>query len=171
MEIQIVEILAGGGIETAFKELGIEAKCTYKSPKTTYYEVWEIAKDDMLLLECTPSWPKKYGWWRYCDGSNMGPVNYDFTIKGQPIIAWLRDGTREDLERDWAHEPKAEKEAYNFDFEEYAKDNIITDYTDLLEYFCDHCGCSVESNVFALAKDLAEANHMSVAQLFTKYQG
>lgn len=170
MESQIIEILAGNGIETAFKELGIEAKCTYKNPKSTYYEVWEIEKDDMLMLEFVSNWPKKYGWWRYSEGSNMGDVDYDFTIKGQPIIAW-QNGVIEDLKSDWEHETKKNKEFYNFNVEEYIEDNITTDYTDLLEYFCNHCGCSVESNVCALAQDLAKANNMTVAQLFAKYQG
>ena len=170
MEIKIVEILAGGGIETAFKELGIEAKCTYKSPKTTYYEVWEIAEDDRMLMEYTPSWPDRYGWWVYADGSNLGDPNAELTINNQKLLAWCDEWRVEDLKTDWERETKDEKEAYDFDFEKY-KEDWLMNYHDLLEYFSNHIGASTASNVFALANDLAKANHMSVAQLFTKYQG
>ena len=170
MEIEMIEILAGGGIETAFKELGIEAKCTYKSPKATDYEVWEIAKDDMLMMEFVANWPDKYGWWAYSEGSVMGDSNAELTIKGQKIFAWLDEGRVDLLKYNWEHESKEEQEAYNFDFDEYVADWLM-DYYDLLEYFSNHLGASKISNVCALAQDLAKFNHMSMAQLFTKYQG
>lgn len=170
MEIQMIEILAGGGIETAFKELGIEAKCTYKSPKATDYEVWEIAKDDMLMMEFVANWPDKYGWWTYSGGSVMGDVNAELTVNNKKISAWLDEGKVEALKYYWEHESREERKAYDFDFDEYVADWLM-DYHDLLEYFSNHLGASKVSNVFALAQDLAKANNMSVAQLFTTYQG
>lgn len=170
MESQIIEILAGGGIETAFKELGIKAKCTYKSPKNTWYEIWELEKDDMMMMEFVANWPDKYGWWTYSDGSVMGDVNKEITINGQKILAWLDVDRVEALRYDWEHESKDEKEAYNFDFDAYVKD-WLTDYPNLLEYLALHLGASKASNVFALSQDLAKANKMSVARLFTTYLG
>ena len=170
MDSKVVEILAGGGIETAFKELGIEATCTYKNPEATLYEVWEITKDDMMMMEFVANWPDKYGWWTYSDGSVMGNVNKDMTINGQKILAWLDEGRVDALRYDWEHESKEEKEAYNFNFDEYV-DDWYTDYPNLLEYFALHLGASKASNVFALSQDLAKANNMSVAQLFTTYLG
>ena len=171
METVLVEILAGDGIETAFKELGIEAKCTYKQTKTPHYEVWEIAEDDMFMMDLVSNWPDRYGWWTYSEGSNMGSVNHDITINGKAVTAWMRDGLMDDLRRDWERETKKNKEIYDFDFAKYAEDNIFTDYHNLLEYFCDHLGASKASNVFALAKDLAKYNKMTIAELFKTYQG
>ena len=171
MEIVLIEILAGNGIETAFKELGVEAKCTYKQTKTPHYEVWEIAEDDMFMMDLVSNWPDRYGWWTYSDSSNIGSVNHDITINGKTVTAWMRDGLMDDLRRDWERETKKNKEFYDFDFAKYAEDNVFTDYNNLLEYFCDHLGASTASNVFALAKDLANSNRMTVAELFKTYQG
>lgn len=49
----MAEILAGNGIHRAFKELGIDAKKTYKSAHKPYYEVWEVDKKDIRTLEET----------------------------------------------------------------------------------------------------------------------
>lgn len=84
----MAEILAGNGIHRAFKELGIEAKRTYKSAHEPYYEVWEIDKKDMRTLEETYEWPDEWGWWRYAKGSNMGSAVEFFTINGQFMIGW-----------------------------------------------------------------------------------
>ena len=43
-------------------------------------------------------------------------------------------------------------------------------YDSLLDYFCYGIGASLESNVIALAVDLARANGMSVARLFQTYE-
>lgn len=46
-----VEIIGGEGIELAFKDLNINAKCTYKSKQLPFYaEVWEISVDDFKML-------------------------------------------------------------------------------------------------------------------------
>lgn len=89
----MAEILAGGGIYKAFKELDIDAKRTYKSTHKPYYEVWEINKKSLRVLEETYEWPDEWGWWRFAKGSNQGTPADFFTVNGQPMIGWeTRDG-------------------------------------------------------------------------------
>lgn len=89
----MAEILAGNGIHKAFKELGIDAKRTYKSAHKPYYEVWEIDKKGFRTLEETYEWPDDWGWWRFAKGSNQGTPADFFTVNGQFMIGWeTRDG-------------------------------------------------------------------------------
>lgn len=165
-----VEILAGGGIKTAFKELGIEATRTYKGTDKTHYQVWEIEKSDMLKLDEMSEWPDHYGWWRYTKGSNMGTACSFFTVNGKELIAW--DGPyREDLRDDWDDEPIEEKEYYHYSFKEYEESWKPHKYDTLSDYFCDELGASTPKNVCALSVDLARANGLTMAKLFEIYEG
>ena len=47
----MAEIFGGNGLHKAFKALNIEAKRTYKSSHEPYYEVWELNKKDLKVLE------------------------------------------------------------------------------------------------------------------------
>jgi hypothetical protein len=136
----MAEILAGNGIQTAFKELGIKAKRTYKSSHEPFYEVWELDKKDLKVLEDTSEWLDSWGWWRSAKGSNLGTAADFLTINGQFMIGWeSRDG----------------------------KDT----YDTLLDYFRHGIGACMESNIIALAVDLARANGKTVANLFKIYEG
>lgn len=163
-----VEILAGGGIQNAFKALGINAKRTYKMSHEPYYEIWEIDKKDMKALEETSEWSNEWGFFRCAKGSNLGTACSLFTVNGKELIAW--DGSRrEDLYNDW--ELEEEKEQYHYSFKEYEESMMPREYDTLLEYMCNEIGASLESNVIALAVDLGRANGKTVAQLFQIYQG
>ena len=169
-----VEILGGNGVEFTFNEFKIKAKKTYETvvenekdhPK---YEVYEIDKSDLKLLE-TISWADDFGWYRYAKGSNMGTPYSFFKINGCDLIAW--DGAkRDDLREWWTNEPIEEKEAYHYSFKEYEDEVMPREYSSLTEYMCDELGASTESNVCALAVDLAKANGMTMGQLFEIYEG
>lgn len=135
-----VELLAGDGINKAFKELSIKATRTYYND-TCPFQVWEIDKKDLHLLDEAPEWDDSWGWWRYAKGSNMGTPCDFFTINGQFMIGW---------------EPtNLKKESYD----------------SLLTYLCDGFGVSTETNVAALTKDLAKANGMTLTKLFKTYEG
>ena len=163
-----VEILAGGGIQNAFKALGINAKKTYKMSHEPYYEIWEIDKKDMKALEETSEWSNEWGFFRYAKGSNLGTACSLFTVNGKELIAW--DGSRrEDLYDDW--EVEEEKEQYHYSFKEYEESMMPRQYDTLLEYMCNEIGASLESNIIALAVDLGRANGKTVAQLFETYEG
>lgn len=89
----MAEILTGGGINKAFKTLGIKAKRTYKSSYEPSYEIWELNKNDLKTLDEAPEWPKEFGWYKYAKGSNMGTAADFFTVNGQFMIGWeTRDG-------------------------------------------------------------------------------
>ena len=89
----MAEILAGGGIHKAFKDLDIKAKRTYKGSKEPYYEVWELDKNGLKVLEDTLEWPDEWGYWRFAKGSNMGTAAEFLTVNGQFMIGWeTRDG-------------------------------------------------------------------------------
>lgn len=165
-----VEILAGGGIKTAFKELGIEAIRKYRGVEKPHCQVWELEKSDMQKMDEATEWPDHYGWWRYAKGSNMGTACSIFTVNGHELIAW--DGTRrEDLRDDWDNEPNEVKAEYHYLYRNYEEDRMPHKYDTLLDYFCDEIGASAESNVCSLAVDLARANGMSLAKLFKIYEG
>ena len=50
-------------------------------------------------------------------------------------------------------------------------DHYNDEYDTLLDYMCDEIGASQPRNVCALAVDLARANGISMAELFSIYQG
>ena len=166
----MAEILGGGGLHKAFKELGIQAIRTYRGKEKPHYEVWELFKDELKKLEYTPEWKDEWGWWRYAKGSNMGTPFDFFTVNSRELIAW--DGPkREDLRDDWNDEPNEEKAAYHYSFKEYEDVLYPHVYDSLLTYMYEELGASVERNVCALAVDLARANGMTMAQLFATYEG
>jgi hypothetical protein len=166
----MAEILAGGAIHKAFRELGIEAKRTYKSSHEPYYQVWEIDKKDIHALEEEEEWQDSYGWWRAVKGSNMGTACSLFTVNGKELIAW--DGSRrEDLYNDWWDETFEEKAAYHHSFKEYEETMMPRKYDSLLDYFHMEIGVGMETNICALAMDLARANGKTMAGIFETYEG
>ena len=136
----MAEILAGGNINKAFKELGIKAKRTFKSVHEPYYEIWDIDKKDLKILNETTEWDDNWGWHRSAKGSNLGTAASFLTINGQFMIGW---------------ESREGKDTYDT----------------LLDYFRQGIGAGMESNIIALAVDLARANGKTVAKLFELYEG
>lgn len=86
-----IEILCGGNIKKAFKELDINATKTYHGKEEPHYQVWEIDKKDLHTLENT-IWQDNWGWWRYAKGSNLGTACEFYTVNNQFMIGWkMRD--------------------------------------------------------------------------------
>ena len=170
----MIEILAGDGIEYAFDELNISAKKTYqgKEDATSYYEVWELSEEDFKKLSTITEeeWQDDYGWYRYAEGSIMGPTNATFTINRREMLAW--DGIRRlDLLDQWRGESESTKMIFYHSFKEYEYYFMPRKYRKLTEYLCDELGVSTERNVCALTVDLAKANNMTLAELFKIYEG
>lgn len=166
----MAEILGGGALYKAFRELGIEATRTYKGREKPHYQVWELSKDNLKKLECIEEWKDEWGWWRYAKGSNMGTPFDFFAVNGKELIAW--DGyKREDLILEWAAESDEEKAAYHHSLKEYEEALYPRVYKNLTTYMCEELGASMERNVCALAVDLARANGMTMAKLFETYEG
>lgn len=170
----VVEIL-GDKMHKVFKENGISYTKTYSkrcNPKKNHdphYEVYEISQGDMKKLEEVFEMP--FGsWWRYAKGCNLGTPFDFFTVNGKELIAW-GGRKRDDLRDDWDDESDEEKAAYHYSFKEYEEANYPYKYETLTEYMCDEIGASMESNVCALAVDLARANGLTMAKLFELYEG
>lgn len=167
----VVEILGGGSLYKAFKELGIRATRTYKGSDKPHYEVWELSKEDLKKMEYGTEWKDEWGWWRHAKGSNMGTPFDFFTVNGEELIAWEDSYRRQDLMDDWDDESDDEKAAYNYSFREYEEAMHTHNYDKLTTYMCDELGASNSANVCALAVDLARANGMTMARLFETYEG
>ena len=166
----MAEIFGGNGLHKAFKALNIEAKRTYKSSHEPYYEVWELNKKDLKVLEEIMEWDNTWGWWRNAKGSNMGTACSLFVVNGKELIAW--DGPRrEDLRNDWDNESDEEKAACHYRFKEYEEIYMPHTYDTLLEYMRKELCASMESNICALAVDLARVNGVSMGRLFEMYEG
>lgn len=84
----MAEIFGGGGLQNAFRSLGIDAKMTYKGSREPYYEVWELSKKDLRALEEVLEWPDEWGFFRFSKGSNMGSAAEFLNINGQFMIGW-----------------------------------------------------------------------------------
>ena len=97
-------------------------------------------------------------------------VSVSNTVNGKELIAW-GGPKRDDLRDDWDAEPDEEKAAYHYSFKEYEETNYPYKYETLTEYMCDEIGASMESNVCALAVDLARANGLTMSRLFELYEG
>lgn len=166
----MAEIFGGNGLHRAFKALNIDAKRTYKSAHEPYYEVWELDHKSLKMLEEVEEWNDNWGWWRHAKGSNMGTACSFFTVNGKELIAW--DGPRrEDLFNDWMNESDEEKAACHYSFKEYEETFMPHTCDTLLEYMRKELGASMETNICALAVDLARANGMSMSKLFQTYEG
>lgn len=167
----MAEILGGGALYKAFRELGIEATRTYKGKEKPHYQVWELSKDDLKKLECIDDWNDEWGWWRFAKGSNQGTPFDFFTVNGRELIAWEDSYRDKDLLDSWEDMPYEEREEYHYSFREYKKTMRSHTYDNLTTYMCDELGASQPRNVCALAVDLARANGMTMAKLFEVYEG
>ena len=91
----MAEILGGGALYKAFRELGIEATRTYKGKEKPHYQVWELSKDDLKKLEYNAEWKDEWGWFCHSNGEHRGTA-YDFlTINDIGVIAW-QEGCKQD---------------------------------------------------------------------------
>ena len=127
-----------------FDKTDIKGKRTYKGEM---WEVWEV--DDynyQLMDEMTEEVFEELcpdGMWRYNEGSILGIPTSKFFVNGRVLTAWV--GNYHDSDK--------------------------LAYPSLLHYMEWEHGVSQCKNVCALAKDLAKYNHMTMAELFEKYQG
>jgi hypothetical protein len=150
------EILTMGDITKDFNRLGITIRQTYKTNDSDEYGVCEVTDEEFKIL-CDEPDDVAGTWedcgWRYCEGSNQGIPSEKLVVNNKKLICW--------------YEPYEDDEEGLEDEEE----PCTPQYTNLLEYLCDHMGCSQPRNVCALTKDLAKYNNMKLSELFKIYQG
>lgn len=144
--MKTIEILAGDGIEQAFKDLDIVFERTYfkvydMEPLEYSLGVYELSEEDFkykLDVVSDDDWKDEWGWWRQSEGSNMGPIDDTLTINKHKIYAWYEG-------------------------------NGFRKYNSLIEYFNDHLNISSESNICHLSMDLAKRNNLTLGQLFSRF--
>lgn len=172
--------IIGENLRGIFKKLGLDARPTYsgKIGGWSHFEVWEIT-DEVFEKISDISYEEwndlcqdisTNSWWRYPEESNMGKVNSIFTINGEKIVAWRNKYYVEDLFTEYFELDEEEKKEYA-DAEDFVNTWLTRGYRNLMEYFTEELHISNETNVCALATDLAEYNGMSVGQLFAIYGG
>lgn len=177
-----VEILAGDGIENAFKALSIKANCTYKrrmpSEDGHYYgeeyEIWEISKETLTMISeiDNKEWKDDWGFWRYAEGSNLADKpTRQFIINNKRVLAWYNQDKLDKyldsfLEPAYINEFSNEDAAREELIREYWKDECM--YSDFYQYCSEEWGVSTERNVCAISVELARLNNMTMGELLNK---
>ena len=124
------------------------AICIYKSNR---YEVWLMDDEifDMIADMSEEKFVKFAGedaWWRSSNGSVLYSLDKgEVTINNQKMIGWIRKPWNEEISKD-------------------------INYQSLSEYLCEFIGASMPRNVVACAMDLAKFNHLTMGELFKKYE-
>lgn len=141
-----VEIIGGDGLEFAFKDLNMSAKCTYKSKQLPFCaEVWEVSVDNFKTLCNIPDkeWKDVWGWWRQGHCVYHGNIYNDYNVNGKTM---------------YGYEP-AECEDYE-----------STSYNDFYKYLLDVHHVSTFYNFCYFAISLADDNGMKVSEFLKEYQ-
>ena len=141
-----VEIIGGAGLEFAFKDLSMDAKCTYKSEQLPFHvEVWEVSADDFKTLCDYPDekWKDVWGWWRQGHCVYHGNIYNDYIVNGKMM---------------YGYEPN-QKEDYE-----------AKPYLDFYKYLLDVHHVSTFYNFCYFAISLADDNKMKVSEFLKEYQ-
>lgn len=141
------EILAGFLFSDTAAALNLDCKRMYCGEA---WEVWEITDESFERLIDIPDelWKQEWGWFRYAEGCNIShwPVA-TFIVNGKYMLGF-----------------------YN-EFDDFWKEKQERMYASLCDYLSNVIGASTPKNVCALAVDIAKLNAMTMAELFTIYEG
>lgn len=165
----MIEILADSKFENAVQDLNLtSAQCLYADANGTHC-IWGLSEDDFHNISSIDEidWHREWGWWRYSTGSNMFIPDVLYNINGKDIWAW--DGYFREHICDYCGDLE------NGDCRSTESDQLLCcggrDYPDIITYFSDELGASTETNICALAVDLAKYNGCTLAELFGNYLG
>lgn len=124
---------------------------TVRTYKSNRYEVW-LVEDEIFDIIADISEEKfvkiagEDAWWRSSNGSVLYSLNKgEVTINNQKMIGWIRKPWNGEISKD-------------------------INYQSLSEYLCEFIGVSMPHNVVACAMDLAKLNHLTMGELFKKYE-
>lgn len=157
-----IEILGNAELKQAFDDLRIIANNTYHGE---YFCVWQISKSDFDKMCNIPdnNWKIDWGWWRYTEGSVIR--NYPtkiFIVNNISMVGYYDTDRLNDYIDYWTEDNEMTKEK--------AEQNYFScTYKGLRNYLCDVIGASTETNVCAVAKDIARLNGLTLGELFSKY--
>lgn len=148
-----MEIL-GGNLKQFFDSIDSEcnnADITYAGNR---YEVWEVS-DDLFKRMCDMSKEEfvklagEEAWWRSAEGSILRVPRARAIVNGEPLVCWDDD----------------------YYFPDEYEEEPCKEFESLTDYLCECVGASTEKNVCACSVDLAKYNHMTMAELFEKFEG
>lgn len=122
--------------------------CTFRNNR---YEVWEVP--DKLFEDISNMSEEDFvkfagedAWWRSSNGSVLYSLDKgEITINNQKMIGWIRKPWDGEISKD-------------------------INYQSLTEYLCEFIGASMPRSVVACAIDLAKFNHLTIGELFKKYE-
>lgn len=157
-----VEILGSSELNKAFYDLGIVAKYSYYGESCC---IWELSKTDFDKICNIPDkeWKDDWGWWRYAESSVIRhyPTSI-FTVNNSSMIGYFDEERLNDY-------VELCLEDYDMTEDEVKKEYFSRKYDGLRSYLCNVIGASTESNVCAVAKDIAKLNNLTLGELFLKY--
>lgn len=149
----MIEIL-GNNLEAFFDNIEFsDDSIVARSYKGDIYEVWSVPEETFKYM-CDMSEERfvelagEDAWWRSSSGSNLGEPDTKVYVNGLEMLGWT-DETWEDEDEEDEYEIHA---------------------SSLTTYLCDVVGASQPRNVCACAMDLAMYNHMTMGELFAKYE-
>lgn len=171
------EIL-GSNLETAFKELNINAKKTFQTNRSSdFAQVWELSDEDFKKICDIPDgdWKDDWGWWRWSDGSNISwNQTHIIKINGVEINTYYDESNLNEYVEYYLEDEYIAQ----FDNEDDARNQLVSDYFNeecdyrtFTQYCSEQWGASTEKNVAAIAIETARLNNISLGELFNKYQG
>lgn len=107
------------------------------------YEVWDVPKELLAQWWDKKEWDFDDCWWRWASGSSLNFPSGDakVVVNGKEMVR----------------------------FDTYL--NMRNEYACLTDYLCSSLGASNETNVCACSVDLAAANHMTLGEFWTVYEG
>lgn len=178
------QILTGKEFKEAVKDIPLNAECKYISVDKDYC-VWELSDEDFNLLDSyydeydyfeegqNPNiWKKEWGWWRWCNGSNINtdPI-CNFIVNGNSIKLHYSENCLIDFIKENIEDFKNEngvltKEVKNKLTEEAKVEFFSKEYENFLSYCSDQYGASTEKNVCAISVESAKLNNMDLAEFW-----
>ena len=146
--------IMGQNLDVAFKDLGIQATMTHKTPPQGYeseLEVWEMSKSEFEKL-CAikeDEWKYDLSWFRSGECIYGGSATVEYIVNGNTMLGY---------------EPEKPFDAED-DFAFKREHNC---YTDWLSEVMD---LGTAKNVVIFATSLAKDNGLTLAEFMKKYQG
>ena len=163
----MVEILAKN-IENLFENT---ANRIYQGTKYDVYAIPDSVHKNMCDMsdeEFEQKCPD--GWWRSAEGSTFGSPDTTVIINGKEILAWCGE-YRKNYYTDCCSDCGDFQTLCKATTEDIEMCLGTKKYDTLLNYLCQELGVSSAKNVCAVCVDLAKYNNMTMAELFSVYQG
>ena len=160
--------------------------------KVQYYEIWELSNSDYTTIseayideddshnldDTYLIWDESWGWWLWCDGSNieLSPT-HTFTINGNNIELYYDEMAIKDYANSILEDPNDEDYWPIDNIEEIPesiKEDYFTEYgrfNDIFDYCGEVWGVSKEKNRAAIIVANAKLNNLPIYEFMLKVVG